>query len=828
MLDMLKFSISADARVQRAFGQIQRELSDVRGALAGVAERAERTGRSIRNMGLGLSAGVTAPLGLLGKDMVELYNTQAKAEAAVTQAVESTGQAAGKAAEELFRMASGLQEASTFGDEDILQNVTAPLLTFTQVSGEAFDRAQQAVLDMSTLLGKDLSSSALQVGKALNDPVRGLNSLQRAGVQFSDEQKEVIKALVETGDVAAAQGLILDELERQFGGQAAAAAEAGLGPLEQLSNAIGDVKEQFGEQIVTFLPDLIKEAEKLVGWFAELSPEVKKNVVVFGGLAAAAGPVLAFLGAGALGIVALTKAFVALGVAAMANPIVAVIALIAAGALLIYRNWDGIRAFFGRLFGGIATWAQEAWAKVKNWAQEAWAKVKAKAQDAWEHLEGLWEGLGDWFRDLGPDLKAAFGDLWGSIKAEVASWPGRMLQYGKDMISNLISGLNSEQIPVIDPLANARAVGSDAALGVAAGVADGAPAVNDAMRGLGAGAEDEIRDFLQSDSPSRLFMRVGADMAAGLAIGAERGAEAIPAGMRVAIVNAGSEAVDAAGDLRRDMETAMRPDLTFANVNSPLTGARGGLLSMGDAEDAGRRAASGLASGVRAGGGDMRRAGEAVGLQAGEGVQAGMATGIEENGAAVMAEMQGIADGLIQTADIGQQLGQQFGQTFSAIVRGAEDARSAIARLLDTMADQLLTQVGQRIFGNIFGGLGSAVTASADGNAFARGNVIPFASGGVVDRATFFPMAGRRTGLMGEAGPEAILPLSRAANGQLGVVASGGSQQVDIVLHVPEGVTAQQVAGIARGVSVQVVQSAGRAQRRGMAGTLDDVQARGA
>ena len=67
----------------------------------------------------------------------------------------------------------------------------------------------------------------------------------------------------------------------------------------------------------------------------------------------------------------------------------------------------------------------------------------------------------------------------------------------------------------------------------------------------------------------------------------------------------------------------------------------------------------------------------------------------------------------------------------------------------------------------------------ARGAAFDAGNVIPFARGGVVDRPTLFPMA-RGAGLMGEAGPEGVLPLRRTASGDLGVAASGGGAKVTV------------------------------------------------
>ena len=99
---------------------------------------------------------------------------------------------------------------------------------------------------------------------------------------------------------------------------------------------------------------------------------------------------------------------------------------------------------------------------------------------------------------------------------------------------------------------------------------------------------------------------------------------------------------------------------------------------------------------------------------------------------------------------------------------------------------------GGGIFGSIFGGL----LGSADGNVFSGGNLIPFAKGGVVHRPTVFPMASG-AGLMGEAGPEAVMPLERDSNGRLGVVASGGiteppSVTVNVINESSQPVTATQ------------------------------------
>lgn len=99
-------------------------------------------------------------------------------------------------------------------------------------------------------------------------------------------------------------------------------------------------------------------------------------------------------------------------------------------------------------------------------------------------------------------------------------------------------------------------------------------------------------------------------------------------------------------------------------------------------------------------------------------------------------------------------------------------AQSVLGSLTQIITSALLTKFIATPLLGLFG-----ATPSADGNAFSNGRVVPFARGGVVNRPTLFPMA-NGAGLMGEAGPEAVLPLKRTASGRLGVEASGGGGSV--------------------------------------------------
>jgi len=276
----------------------------------------------VSNVGRNMSLGITAPLALMGASAVKAFDEQAKAIAQVEAGLKSTGDQVGFTSQQLQQMASDLQNKTIFGDEEILKDATAQLLTFTNIAGDNFARTQAVALDLATRLDGDLKSASIQLGKALNDPIANLTALSRSGIQFSADQKEVIKSLTETGRLAEAQTIILDELEKQYGGSAEAAAAAGMGPFTQLKNTLGDLSEEFGRLINDMLRPLIPRIQALVRSFTDLTDRQKQVAITIAAIAAAAGPMMMMVGA----LMKARTAMLALNVVMAANPIGAVVA----------------------------------------------------------------------------------------------------------------------------------------------------------------------------------------------------------------------------------------------------------------------------------------------------------------------------------------------------------------------------------------------------------------------------------------------------------------------------------------------------------------------
>jgi hypothetical protein len=269
--------------------------------LDGVASAAAGVGVAAAGAAIALGSMVVAK-------SLTLWAAQEKAIIQVEKRLKSTGAQAWTSSKQLQAMASSFQNLTVFGDEAVLQ-MQSLLLTFKDIRGPIFERTTGAILDMASALAQstggepDLRSAATMVGKALQDPVLGLTAMSRAGIQFSDAQKEVIKDLVETNQKAEAQTIILKELESQFGG--AAGAEGLSAAVTQAENVFGDLFEKLGEGIATTsgLEDSLRGLTNYMGDSA-----TRRNIKLFGEalgeIPSELGKTLAILAAGPLGPIA--------------------------------------------------------------------------------------------------------------------------------------------------------------------------------------------------------------------------------------------------------------------------------------------------------------------------------------------------------------------------------------------------------------------------------------------------------------------------------------------------------------------------------------------
>ena len=195
------------------------------------------------------------------QEVTEFAGEQEDAEIKLAGVIRATGSAAGYTLGQLRTMAGDLQAVTRTGDETTL-SAMAVLATFKQIKGDEFKEATLQALNMSTVMGTDLKGSVIQVGKALNDPIKGMSALSKAGVTFTDSQKGQIAAMQKSGNIMGAQKIILEELRSEFGATAAAMRGNFKGGQIAISNAFGDMKEQAGFAITK--NGFFLEAQKLV------------------------------------------------------------------------------------------------------------------------------------------------------------------------------------------------------------------------------------------------------------------------------------------------------------------------------------------------------------------------------------------------------------------------------------------------------------------------------------------------------------------------------------------------------------------------------------
>lgn len=243
---------------------------------------------SIVGAAAGLAAGVGGFFALKDgiKSVIDAAGESQQVAAQTTAVLKSTGDASGMSAQQVGDLATQLSKVTPFDDE-VIQSGENMLLTFTNIGKDVFPQATKTTLDMATALGENSTQAAMQLGKALNDPVQGVTALQRVGVKLTDGQKEQVKAMVAAGDTMGAQKLILGELTREFGGSAEAAGKTFPGQLAILKTQLGNVEETIGGALLPVLirmgqfavPLVVAAVALLSSWLPRISMIVSTQLM---------------------------------------------------------------------------------------------------------------------------------------------------------------------------------------------------------------------------------------------------------------------------------------------------------------------------------------------------------------------------------------------------------------------------------------------------------------------------------------------------------------------------------------------------------------------
>lgn len=446
-------------------------VADAKKDVAELGQTAEKSGGGfsvLREIGIGAlrelgAAATNAALGglkALGGAIMEGIGDAreaAKINAQTGAVLKSTGNAAGTSAEHIQDYAAALSAAagkSLFGDSQI-QESTNLLLTFTNIKGTVLDAATAISVDMAQALGGAPKDSAIQLGKALNDPIKGVTALTRVGVTFSQEQKDMIQALVETGDVAGAQKVILAELSKEFGGSAEAAAKAD-GGWVQFNDRMGEAKETVGAAILpllgllagvlndTIAPAIETAATTMAAWLGD--PAVQAQLQAIGeAITTGIGAAFSFLAD--VAIPALIGAWQTL--APVIQPVIAsftdakspvdglintlaqvspVFALVKAG---IEAALPPIRDIVLTVFGIIQGFIAEHGEKIRFDLMSAWQQIQAIIEAVTPPIQAIigtiFGAIAEFLHAHGDDIRAFLGQTWDAI-AEIINLALQLIQ----------------------------------------------------------------------------------------------------------------------------------------------------------------------------------------------------------------------------------------------------------------------------------------------------------------------------------------------------------------------------------------------------------------
>jgi phage-related protein len=276
-------------------------------------------------------------------------------------------------------------ERSLAVDADIIKATQAKLLTFKNLAltadqvGGAMDRATLAAIDLAAAGFGEAEQNAIQLGKALQDPVKGITALSRSGVTFTEQEKEKIAALVETNRVLEAQDLILSAIETQVGGTAAATATGSA----KMSLAFLAMQDALGEALMPVFEALVPLVTDFFGYIGD-------NIGIVTALAAV--------------FAVLAVAILLVNFALNANPIVKIITVVGllVGALILladylvntfFGSWGEVFTLIGKWFGDFVTGIGAGVAAIGSFFAAVFEGIVGIAKGVLNFVIGIIEGF---------------------------------------------------------------------------------------------------------------------------------------------------------------------------------------------------------------------------------------------------------------------------------------------------------------------------------------------------------------------------------------------------------------------------------------------------
>jgi lambda family phage tail tape measure protein len=705
-------------------------------SLRAMEQRAKQFGKYL---GASLAAAATAAVGLYIKNTIEAEKVQAQ----LMARLRDTGQAAGRSLQQLNDQAAKLQNSTVFDDESIGE-AQAALLTFGQVTGEVFDRTIEAATDLATVMGTDVSDAARILGKALSDPVAGIGALRKAGITLTEDQKYLVKSFQEAGRMADAQGVILDALAQKMGSAAEASRDTLGGALESLKNAFNNLLEgDSGSDGVRGTKEAIEQLTATLN-----DPAVKHGIDTI-----------------IQGVVDLTTYMV---------------------------RAIGIASDFGQAIrDAFSSSSQMSYEGLLTHQQQLQEDIAAAEQGSASALKQLYFGRGA--GEVGKDNISLL---------ESASENAKRMKGELGEVNERLARLRA--LMNFNPAAAGKAGGTPFALNGTEVIHPNDPDLFGSGKHTGAGRKDHSAEEAERKRLHDLeeAKKAAADFTAQLQ------------DMRDEIAGPLDQALTEHNRKLQELtELATKGKISTEELDK----AKAAETTLYEKHVAAiEKELNPLAQVIDAQKRELALMGlTGAALQTASDLYGASAEQIAKYGEAIKANNEQI-EAAAKHAQLLDDLKSSAEDAFASFIDGSKSAKDAFGdfvQSIQTMLARLLAQkLVEKLFSGflngIFSGGGSSAGGSfgssgwgglpnyfgsAKGNVFQHGTLTPFARGGIVHGPTVFPMR-NGMGLMGEAGPEAVMPLARDAQGRLGVRGGGGVVQNIYVQGKPDDRTAYQIA----------------------------------
>jgi len=336
--------------VIKAVNEAQAALREAQADLGGVETKS-------KGLNIGLLALATSAM-YMGKKMWDSSEEAIRGQNQLNAVLASTKGISGMTAQGINDIANSIMEMSNIDDDAVVAGENM-LLTFTRIGKDVFPATTQAVADMATAMNngatpgaEQMAATAMQLGKALNDPIDGVTKLTKVGVTFTEAQKKQIKTMQDAGDVMGAQKVMLAELATEFGGSAAANANA-LGLLQnKIMNLSDELMGKLRPYIIATAEALSKFLDKAVQFVRDNQETIKTVLAMVGAFISVIAVVEASIKV--WGMLVQAFKFVQMAMTAlMANPIVLLLALIAAGVAYLSIKFGGLQNAFAVIGAGL-------------------------------------------------------------------------------------------------------------------------------------------------------------------------------------------------------------------------------------------------------------------------------------------------------------------------------------------------------------------------------------------------------------------------------------------------------------------------------------------